>query len=110
LLRVLITLVKQIKALEAQINEQLDLHADVQIFTGLPRSGVARAAWLLAEIGDCRVRFPDPSSCRGASSCAATGPTASVAARCAAGWCYAVRPAGRTSTVSLPEAVSGRPT
>jgi transposase len=42
--------------------EQLALHADAQIFTSLPRSGTPRAARLLAEIGDCRARFPDPES------------------------------------------------
>ncbi len=32
------------------------------IFQSLPRSGTMRAATLLAEIGDCRARFPDPKS------------------------------------------------
>ncbi len=61
-LAVLTNLVEQIKVLEAQIAEQLALHADNQIFTSLPRSGTVRAARLLAEIGDCRARFPDPES------------------------------------------------
>jgi transposase len=61
-LAVLTGLVTQIKALESQIAEQLALHADNQIFTSLPRSGTVRAARLLAEIGDCRARFPDPES------------------------------------------------
>jgi transposase len=61
-LTVLTSLVEQIRALEAQIAEQLALHADAQIFTSLPRSGTVRAARLLAEIGDCRARFPDPTS------------------------------------------------
>lgn len=38
------------------------LRADANIFTSLPRSGIFRAARLLAEIGDCRVRFPTPES------------------------------------------------
>jgi transposase len=38
------------------------LHADAHTFTSLPRSGTVRAARLLAEIGDCRARFPDPES------------------------------------------------
>lgn len=59
LLRVL---VEQIKTLEKQINRQLDAHADTHIFTSLPRSGRVRAARLLAEIGDCRDRFPTPES------------------------------------------------
>lgn len=62
LVAVLITLAAQIKALAAQIAEQLALHADAHVFTSLPRSGTVRAARLLAEIGDCRQRFPDPAS------------------------------------------------
>jgi transposase len=62
LLAVLVTLTEQIKALTAQISEQLALHADQHIFTSLPRSGRIRAARLLAEIGDCRARFPTPES------------------------------------------------
>ena len=65
LLTVLASLVAQIKALAEQIGEQLDLHADAHIFTSLPRSGTVRAARLLAEIGDCRARFPDPESLMG---------------------------------------------
>lgn len=56
------TLVEQTKALEKQIDRQLDAHADAHIFTSLPRSGCVRAARLLAEIGDCRARFPTPES------------------------------------------------
>ena len=56
------TLVAQIKALSTQIDRQLDAHADAHIFTSLPRSGRVRAARLLAEIGDCRARFPTPES------------------------------------------------
>ncbi|HEY6295753.1 MAG TPA: IS110 family transposase [Streptosporangiaceae bacterium] len=62
LLAVLVTLNEQIKALSAQISEQLALHADQHIFTSLPRSGRVRAARLLAETGDCRARFPTPES------------------------------------------------
>lgn len=56
------TLVAQIKALSAQIDTQLDAHADAHVFTSLPRAGRVRAARLLAEIGDCRARFPTPES------------------------------------------------
>lgn len=35
------------------------------IFTSLPRAGVIRAATILAEIGDCRARFPDSESLAG---------------------------------------------
>ena len=56
------TLLEQIKMLATQIDRQLDAHADAHIFTSLPRSGRVRAARLLAEIGDCRARFPTPES------------------------------------------------
>ena len=56
------TLVAQIKTLSTQIDAQLDAHADADIFTSLPRAGRVRAARLLAEIGDCRARFPTPES------------------------------------------------
>jgi len=59
---VLVVLTGQIKALSEQISEQLALHADAHIFTSLPRSGTVRAARLLAEIGDCRARFPTPEA------------------------------------------------
>ncbi len=62
LVALLRTLIEQIKALETQIDHQLDAHADAHIFTSLPRSGRLRAARLLAEIGDCRARFPTPES------------------------------------------------
>ena len=62
---VLTSLAEQIKALEAQIAEQLARHADAHIFTSLPKAGTVRAARLLAEIGDCRSRFPDPESLAG---------------------------------------------
>ena len=55
-------LAAQIKALETQIAGQLAAHPDARIFTSLPRAGTLRAARLLAEIGDCRSRFPDPWS------------------------------------------------
>ena len=62
LVALLRTLVEQIKALSTQIDHQLDVHPDAHIFTSLPRSGRVRAARLLAEIGDCRARFPNPES------------------------------------------------
>lgn len=52
----------QAKALEAHIVAQLRQHPDRAIFTSLPRAGQVRAAALLAEIGDCRERFPTPAS------------------------------------------------
>lgn len=48
--------------LEARINEALLAHPDGPIFQSLPRAGTVRAATLLAEIGDCRARFPDAAS------------------------------------------------
>jgi transposase len=62
LVAALTSVAAQIKALDSQIAEQLTLHADAHIFTSLPRSGTVRAARLLAEIGDCRARFPTPES------------------------------------------------
>jgi transposase len=55
----------QIDELTARMSEQLEMHPDAKIFTSLPRSGVVRAATLLAEIGDCRQRFPDAESLAG---------------------------------------------
>jgi transposase len=52
----------QIAALDQQIAEQLAAHPDAAIFTSLPRSGVVRAARLLAEIGDARGRYPTPEA------------------------------------------------
>ena len=62
LLAVLTSLTSQIKILSGQIGDQLAAHADQHIFTSLPRSGTVRAARLLAEIGDCRARFPTPGA------------------------------------------------
>jgi transposase len=61
-LTVLKTLRAQIDELDTRIAELLDAHPDAHIFRSLPRSGTIRAATLLAEIGDCRARFPDPES------------------------------------------------
>ena len=55
----------QVDELTARIAEQLETHPDGEIFTSLPRAGIVRAAALLAEIGDCRERFPDPESLAG---------------------------------------------
>jgi transposase len=62
LVAALTSLRTQIKALEAQIGDQLAHHPDAAIFTSLPRSGTVRAARLLAEIGDARGRFPTPEA------------------------------------------------
>jgi transposase len=62
LVATLTNLVDQIAKLSAQISGQLAVHADAHIFTSLPRSGTVRAARLLAEIGDCRGRFPTPDA------------------------------------------------
>jgi transposase len=55
-------IVAQIHALEARIAALLAEHTDAHIFTSLPRAQTLRAARLLAEIGDCRARFPTPES------------------------------------------------
>src|SRR6266567_3826778 len=74
-------LAAQIKALETQIAGQLAAHPDSHIFTSLPRAGTLRAARLLAEIGDCRSRFPDPWSLAALAGTAAI--TAALRARAA---------------------------
>jgi transposase len=52
----------QIHALDVHIAALLREHADAHIFLSLPRAQAVRAARLLAEIGDCRARFPTPES------------------------------------------------
>jgi transposase len=52
----------QIDALEGSIADQLNIHPDAHIVKSLPRSGMLRAARLLAEIGDARGRFPTADS------------------------------------------------
>jgi transposase len=59
------TVVEQIDVLEQQIKTALAVHPDAAIFTSLPRAGTVRAARLLAEIGDCRARFPTAASLAG---------------------------------------------
>jgi transposase len=60
-LRVLVT---QITRLTRQIADALDTHADGSIFQSFFRDPKSRicAATLLAEIGDCRQRYPSPES------------------------------------------------
>jgi transposase len=60
----------RIEVLDAQIAETLALHPDHETFTSLPRAGTNRAALLLAEIGDCRSRFPDDTSLAAAAGVA----------------------------------------
>lgn len=81
---VLTALVAQIKTLSAEIDQQLAAHPDQHIFTSLPRSGRVRAARLLAEIGDCRARFPTPESLA-----------------CLAGAAPSTRQSGKSSTVGF---------
>ncbi len=57
-------------ALEVRIREALLAHPDGPIFQSLPRAGTIRAATLLAEIGDCRARFPDAPSLAAAAGVA----------------------------------------
>jgi hypothetical protein len=49
---------EQISALDTEIGRLFAAHPDQHIFSSLPRSRTIRAASLLAEIGDCRQRFP----------------------------------------------------
>jgi len=59
------TVMAQVETLETQIADALAEHPDAAIFTSLPRAGTVRAARLLAEIGDCRGRFPTAASLAG---------------------------------------------
>lgn len=61
---------RQQDQLEAQIKEALLAHRDGPIFQSLPRAGTVRAATLLAEIGDCRARYPDPAALAAAAGVA----------------------------------------
>ncbi|MEU0531400.1 IS110 family transposase [Amycolatopsis tolypomycina] len=56
--------------LETRIKEALLAHPDGPIFQSLPRAGAIRAATLLAEIGDCRARFPDAQALAAAAGVA----------------------------------------
>lgn len=56
--------------LETRIREAFAAHPDAPIFASLPRAGTIRAATLLAEIGDCRARFPDDASLAAAAGVA----------------------------------------
>jgi transposase len=60
----------RIDALDEAIAETLALHHDAAVFTSLPRAGTNRAALLLAEIGDCRARFPDDTALAAAAGVA----------------------------------------
>ncbi|MDR7361350.1 IS110 family transposase [Nocardioides marmoribigeumensis] len=70
LVELLTTLRRQQTALETRIKEALLAHPDGPIFQSLPRSGTVRAATLLAEIGDCRARFPDAGALAAAAGVA----------------------------------------
>jgi Transposase IS116/IS110/IS902 family len=60
LTRTLQIMVEQIRELESEIGKALDAHPDGEIFRSffLTRTSVICAATLLAEIGDCRARYP----------------------------------------------------
>lgn len=52
----------RIAGIEERIGDVFASHPDRVIFASLPRSGTVRAANLLAEIGDCRQKFPTDSA------------------------------------------------
>jgi len=67
----LLTKIREQQAdLEDRIQAALLAHPDGPIFTSLPRAGIVRAAALLAEIGDCRARFPDSQALAAAAGVA----------------------------------------
>jgi transposase len=70
LVEVLISLRAKQEELEIRIREALLAHPDGPIFRSLPRAGTIRAATLLAEVGDCRARFPDPQALAAAAGVA----------------------------------------
>ena len=70
LVDLLTALRRQQAELETRIKEALLAHPDGPIFQSLPRAGTVRAATLLAEIGDCRARFPDPDALAAAAGVA----------------------------------------
>jgi len=70
LVEVLATLRAKQDELETRIREALLAHPDAPIFQSLPRAGTVRAATLLAEIGDCRARYPDPEALAAAAGVA----------------------------------------
>jgi transposase len=70
LVATLIDLRARIDVLDERIAETLALHHDAAVFTSLPRAGTNRAALLLAEIGDCRARFPDDTALAAAAGVA----------------------------------------
>jgi len=70
LVATLVDLRARIDALDEAIAETLALHHDAAVFTSLPRAGTNRTALLLAEIGDCRARFPDDSALAAAAGVA----------------------------------------
>jgi transposase len=59
------TLNAQIKELERQIATQVREHPDGEIFLSLFKYSVTTAAELLAEIGDCRARYPSRDALAG---------------------------------------------
>lgn len=70
LVEVLGTLHAKQDELETRIREGLLAHPDAPIFQSMPRAGTVRAATLLAEIGDCRARYPDPQAMAAAAGVA----------------------------------------
>jgi transposase len=74
IVRTLVDLLAQLRvqatALEARIHEALLAHPDGPVFASLPRAGTIRAATLLAELGDCRGRYPDPTALAAAAGVA----------------------------------------
>jgi transposase len=84
LLAVLVSLVQQIKALNAQIAEQPAARRRAHLYLAAPlRHRAGRR--LLAEIGDCRARFPTPDSLI-----------------CVAGFAPSTRKSGKTTYVDGP--------
>jgi transposase len=65
LVQTLRTLPAQIKTLEKQIAAAVRAHPDGEIFSSLFKGSTITAAALLAEIGDCRARYPNRDALAG---------------------------------------------
>jgi transposase len=73
----------RVKEMDAVIAAQFAAHPDAHVFASLPRAGTVRAARLLAEIGDCRSRYPsDAALAAAAGVCPVTRQSGKREAHC----------------------------
>ena len=112
LVAVIESLNAQVQDIEEEMSVLLDAHPDAPVFTSLPRSGMVRAASLLAEIGDCRERFPsDDALAALAGASPSTRQSGNANSPCSAG--RATRssaPPSWTSPTAVAPPIRGPPT